>query len=772
MRWSLLFTPVIALSLLACEDGPEQLFTPNTGDPSAQNGYSPGTPWVQTGTTSYDDNAGGSDSAGRAVFCDETEVNELIQEMVVKPIIPDESIGGIPLRGPDGKPYVADTLLGRPEDGKFCNPTGVYSDAFTWGPTDEVIVWINTETRLVEGLMAYQQYLGAMQGSFTDAGGNQVPVVVQPRERIKIAGRELDQYTSRADQATKPNAWLNFANVNMVYRMVRETFFDAPPFPADFDCITEQLCEVIYTTNNESTPQDTFILLQDSGLQVRLSPDGYAYFVYLTPVLGAPFEREGQMSFGQTGSSTMSFSYLSTMASCSLTLDEELTFAEFRSRCISPNDTRTLSRIPYDVAEARDSVDASFEGVTLSFLRQTSTSSVFRDGEAPKDDDVLYGIAFTRVLNAPVEEFRAITLGNLYKQKLQQRLFDSIIHPGPISREAHPFAVFNVRVPFLSNNPSRITALMTPGGQNWIGEVIRQVEALYYALPAEEQAMLDPQVLDPVYLTEPFVEAVLQEFTHGESNRASTVTFLRTTDDRRWSIGDAHFIRGGVPYRVQVQYSLDYGGISAVFLERGQSEIDRVFADLNNSLANHGPYYTLLQSRVTTGNPYSLGGDAITINGFNRQLDTLRVTLKTPGGAAPSIELTVPGLPIQDLNGYLRQIRGERFEFVPADEVHLYGKETSMAFWVEADGTIGRISQGLFKGVVELCPGLLIRFGDDVPQAIETWAASGPANRYRDCEIAFNYTANGNVLDSVASIANRVSVTVLDKNAVSAAIWR
>ena len=55
--------------------------------------------------------------------------------MVSAPVIPDVSVGGIPLLDANGEPYVVDSLLGRPEDGKFCDPTYAYADAFIWGPT-------------------------------------------------------------------------------------------------------------------------------------------------------------------------------------------------------------------------------------------------------------------------------------------------------------------------------------------------------------------------------------------------------------------------------------------------------------------------------------------------------------------------------------------------------------------------------------------------------------------------------------------------------------
>ena len=68
-------------------------------------------------------------------------------------------------------------------------------------------------------------------------------------------------------------------------------------------------------------------------------------------------------------------------------------------------------------------------------------------------------------------------------------------------------------------------------------------------------------------------------------------------------------------------------------------------------------------------------------------------------------------------------------------------------------------------------PGLPIRYGDDVKSKLLAWERSVPVNSYRDCEIVFNYSPNGNVLDSVASIANRRSFIVVDGRAVTASVW-
>lgn len=758
-----------ALLAAACEDGPDKVFVPFKGDPEAQNGYSSNSgPWVQDGDKGFTETGG--DSIGRAKFCDESQTTELIQWMVTQPIIPDVSVGGVPMWGADGGPLLADDLVGLPDDGKFCDPTGLYLDAFTWGPTDEVIVFFDPETRLVDGVIAYQQYLGTMEGSYTNEAGETVDIVVQPRERLNIGGVELDRYASRVDAPNRPDSWLNNQNVTALYKMVRETFFDAEPFPDDFDCVEEQICDLIYTASNESVPQDTFILIQDSGIQIRFNPEGGVLFVYLQPVRAAPFEQSGSVAFGQAGQNQMQLAFDSERRQgCTLDLDARLSWADFQTACIASGDERSLDRVNYNVEDSRDAVQVEFNGMDLGFLRRTSESTVFRDGERPNDEDILYSLGFTRTLNAPVEEFRPQTLGNLYRDNLKARLRASIVASGQtVTATTHPFYDYTIDVPFTSDEPQRIGELLTPAGDSWIPQVLARIEADYLALSKEEQDMLDERVLDTVYLIEPFTDAVLFAFSHGMSEHADAFKAFRTTDDRRWSIGYAHFKQGSVPYRLNVQYSLNFGAITAVFVERGTSEIDDV---LNEAAAGIDRDFTYFEAYMAKrDSAYSLGGTGIGVAEFDRQLGTLGVFLQR--GFGRPLGLNVTGAPIEDNAGYFRQIRGERSEFIPAHEVGLYGKETVMLAYVREDGTIGRINVGTFKGQVELCDGLPISYGDDVRQKIIEWEATVTPNDYRDCEIVFNYSPNRNILDSITSIANRTSFVVVDGRAVTVSMWQ
>ena len=131
MKHILILSVSVALFCIGCEDGPEHVLTPVQQGDDVE--HSSGTTWTPEGDKPYESRSGG-DSVGRALFCDEDVAEAQIQEMVVAPIIPDDSVGGIKLLDEEGKPYIADILIGSPDEGKLCDPTGTYADAFVWGP--------------------------------------------------------------------------------------------------------------------------------------------------------------------------------------------------------------------------------------------------------------------------------------------------------------------------------------------------------------------------------------------------------------------------------------------------------------------------------------------------------------------------------------------------------------------------------------------------------------------------------------------------------------
>jgi hypothetical protein len=781
------------LLVAGCEDGPEQIFEPNEGNPGEQNGYQPKAPFVFDGTAGYDFEQA-DDSAGRARFCDEAENTTAVQQMVTRPIIPDVSLGGLPLWNASNTVVHADDLLGRPEDGKFCDPSGVYSNAFTWGPTFEIIVFFNEETRLVELLAATQQYLGTMPMSYTKADATQSAFTVRMKERLTLDGTELTQYASPSNQASRPNSWLNHAQINKMYRALRETYFNADPFDPSFDCVDSQICDIIYTGQDESIPQETLVVFQDSGLNFYFSPDGYLIELYIEPVRIAPFESAGQIVM-TSGANVAPTYTTAAVGSCDLDLGvTPLTFAQFKDRCVDLD--RTLDRASYNVWTMRDAVDIEFNGMTFSFLHPIAGGDLLENGERPADADTLFGINYTRTLTAPVAEFVPSTLAAAYKTNLEQQLKDWVL-PGCPS--AHPFCSFSLTVPAgIKTTPQRIGVIESDEG-SFVDYAIKQVNDAFEALTPAQQAQVDPAVFVDVNLIHPFVKAVTSAFTAGKSDAVGSALRMETTEDLRWSIASASFKQGGLPYRVVVQYSLNFGAVTSVSVERGYNEIDTILNDTVNTvldeLGTPAPYYEIRMSQMEPAyHGYTLGGSPIEVTGFDRVLKTLTVKLKkddgefqwddngTPGNTADdkpnndlpvTVTMKVPGTSREaDQGGYTRQINGERYEFVPADGLNLYGKETQLVVYVDADGAIGYIEQLSFKGAIELCDGLDVRFDDDVRRLVDEWSEGVTLAQYRDCDLAFNYSLNGNVLLSVASLSNKIRIDVTAGRAQDAAIWR
>lgn len=761
-----------------CEDGPEQIFEPNEGNPGEQNGYKPSTPYVHPGSAGYDSEQE-SDSAGRARFCDETENTTMIQTMVVEPIIPDVGLAGLPLWAPDNTVMPADDLVGRPEDGKFCDPTEVYSNAFTWGPTYEVIVLFDEETRLMEMLIATQQYLGTMPLTYTKPDASESSFTVRMKERFTIDGTPLTQYASPANQASRPNSWLNHGQINKMYRALRETYFNAAPIDAGFDCVAKQICDIIYTGQDESIPQETLVVFQDSGVNFYFSPDGYLIELYLEPVRIAPFESAAQIAMTSGASVAPTFT-TDAVADCDLDLGASpLTYATFKDRCVDL--PRTLDRASYDVYTMRDAVDVNFNGITLSFLHPISGGDLLQNGERPADTDTLFSINFTRSLAAPVTEFVPSALAAAYKTRLEAQLrawVDSSINCSVPT--AHPFCAFDVSIPTgIATTPQRIGAISSDEG-SFVDYVIKQVNDAYEAMSQAERDLVDPAVLVDVNLIAPFVDAVTAAFSAGKSDAAEAVTQFQTTEDLRWSIVSSSFTQGGLPYRVVVQYSLNFGAVTSVSVERGFSEMDEIINSYTTyERAELGypafPYYSLRLSKEGEG-PYALGGDGISVeeDGYDRVLKTLDVKLKKRVGSDwVDASMTVPGTSrVADQGGYTRQINGERYEFVSADCVNLYGKESYVIACVDADAALGYVEQLSFKETLNLCRGLPVAYGDDVRRLVDEWSNTVTLAEYRDCDLAFNYSANGNVLLSVASLSNKIRIDVTAERAVDAAIWR
>ena len=785
-----------------CEDGPRQVFSPLAADEVAPQ--SNGEPWTQEGRKPYESESTGGDAVGRARFCDEQQAEEQIQVMALAPIIPDVSVGTIPLLGPDGQPYLVDDLLGVPEDGKYCDPSQEYADAFVWGPTLEVIALFDTETRIVESVIAYQSYLGAMTGTVT-VDGEAVPILIQPREHISIGDTELTEYASSAERNGNANSFLNEANVTKMYGMVRETFFDDSPLPADYNCVEAKRCRIVYTApNQETTPQDAFIIFEDSGIQVRMTPDGFVTLVFAEPVRVAPFEISTEIDLGDDTFSPKLTS--ASKAGCVIDLDAEMTWGEFKETCVTSE--AALNRVSYNVHSQRDAVTAEFNGINLEFKRRTSETGVLRDGEAPAADDVLYEMTWTLSMSAPISNYIPGLLARGYRSRLQRRLRDSI-HPD--APEDHPLRQYSIGIPrtLLDQNdpyPLDVIAVDPANGDssNWVRGVVTEIIAIYQNLTPAERSMVDSRISQPIFLVEPFVEAALDQLSNGATAADDAFVALRSTDDQNWSIGYGHFVEDGVAYRMVVQYSNSYGAVTAVTVSRGYSEIDEIYAGINasvrtRSMAEDYPYYQLDLSRGDVSiNPYALGGDGLIVTDFDRQLDTVSVNLKTItlSGAVGRKSLIVPGSSIDDRAGYTRQIAGERFEFIPASNVRLLGKETTMDFWVEADGTIGSVAEYLFKGRVKLCEGptifppadpeapegtpapdpidqtLFMEYGDDIPEKLELWRSEVGDDIYRDCQILFNYSDDGHVLDAVLSLKTKTSFVTIADRAVTARIWK
>lgn len=728
--------------------------------------------------------------------------------MVSAPIIPDQAAGLFPLWGSDGAPVNVDALLGKPTAGKddlFCDPSYVVDGIYGFGSSLEVVVFFNEETRLVEQILLRPGYKGRLEGP-VQRGRETLAIQIQPRFKVKLGTSELTEYAYDKNQAEKPNSWLNHDNITAIYWMIQQTFFNPEetkqPLPAGFNCVEDQLCDIIFTAGADpSIPQVTAVRFLDSGITLQFAPDGIVTEILMEPVRIAPFERAGVFSFLDATQTRMAPRFVSSFVpDCAIELAQGQTWAQFQRRCVTGNadeQKRILNRINYSVATQRDAVSAGFNGADLSFMRPTSQRPVFQDGDRPEGADSLLGVTLTRSMSAKVSEFVARDLAQAYVRRLANLVNTDLVARGAPGN--HPLWNLETRIgsniQYLSDRPQRIGELFyrLPSGEqvSWLPEVIETVRGVFARLSPEQRRVVSPNVGDPVYLIEPFVRTVMKHFTLGATDRPDAVVSMRSTNNQRWSIGLSDFVVDGVPFRLVVQYSLNYGAVTAVTIERGRSEVDSLFDRLNALVwvnpAERPLLYNLsaIDVRMQTNaarNPFRLGGRGIQVGAPNRELGMVRVRLAATldGSAQPTaLQLWVPGTRIEDREGFLRQVAGERFEFVAAHEVMLYGKETQQVFHVSERGAIVRIELLNYSGAPRLCEGvatdgsadLRIGYGDDIRAKAEAWRARVGERAYRDCNLVFNYSEDGRVLSSVASLQYRIAFGTQAGRSTSVARW-
>jgi hypothetical protein len=260
---------------------------------------------------------------------------------------------------------------------------------------------------------------------------------------------------------------------------------------------------------------------------------------------------------------------------------------------------------------------------------------------------------------------------------------------------------------------------------------------------------------------------------------------VQLDDGRKVASGRALFQYDGKPYRINLKYTTVFDALTAVVIGSGENAVDGLFDQIIDRItavtasdqAPRQPYYTAEMLRLPPQrSPLALGSDAIRVDAdqADRRLGMLPVTISGLGaGGAASRTLQLPGVPARDRAGYSRLLRPGAYEFVRAHLVSLPGLRTGVTVYVrEADDKIGFVTLSAFEGTVELCPGLHVRRGDDLRAAVDAWAGVHSAAEYQSCQLVFGYSENGNVLDSVASVYNRISVSAEGGQASSVSIWQ
>jgi hypothetical protein len=65
-----------------------------------------------------------------------------------------------------------------------------------------------------------------------------------------------------------------------------------------------------------------------------------------------------------------------------------------------------------------------------------------------------------------------------------------------------------------------------------------------------------------------------------------------------------------------------------------------------------------------------------------------------------------------------------------------------------------------------------LSYGDEIMPKIQEWQESVSTSQFLNCELVYNYSENGNILDSVVSLANKTGIRVVGNRVKAADVWR
>jgi hypothetical protein len=369
-----------AMSLVACEDGPTQVYQPSPAGAGAKwnDGHGPGTADGTSQPFQVDDSG-----TNKQELCTGDQKAQTWAAMMQKPIIPPTTAAGLDLSG--GPSWTGLTIETAEKLNCQSDSDGdLFGDGNqdnSWGDNGEVSVEYLVSTRKIDQITLWPGYLGAMDFKSRDGRQSYHLTIGNP---IQKNGEKFPLDWTATD-ATFP------AEVDELYLAMMATY--APSLPSKAGCLVTGSCitgsfgDAAYLyipvlgwglwVDNIHDP-----IAKDIATRIDLSPAKVLPFAYANPEM--KLDAEGPVAAaGLLGHGTRP---------CLLKMGQS--YADFLGTCVQVDgdparDQVELNKLIGGITHSTERFEFDVQGIDLNFSdRRLGATDIIRDADRPAATDV------------------------------------------------------------------------------------------------------------------------------------------------------------------------------------------------------------------------------------------------------------------------------------------------------------------------------------------------------------------------------------------------
>lgn len=814
---------VLGLLMVSACDKPDEVYKklPADFDPDKSNGFESVGHEVE-GAQSWDvpEQANGTDAGlpDTIEVCPDEVVAQKIAEMAKKEIIPMKGAGGLDMTGTDWSGLTIDNAQSRD---MLCQATYVGDGYAYWGPQAELVVFFDTQTRLIDSMMIRPGYQGLLS-----AGDFQISMLEAP---ILKNGAPLNAQDGSVGDPRHPD------NMRALDRALIKQFRPQLAAQADsLDCVKAGTCYVLDFVSVRA------LVFMSVGLYISIEPYEFK-IARLEMTLKRPFSVAAGESLVDGTNLTVKGTTAAGIPDCSITYGTK--WSDIQANCLPQTDPVQMAEI--QSAWGNEYIYFNVGGATFFFKRPSLGQDEILDTipSLAADDEVSvvsvnagYEGNFVMPYSPILKNFIGLLnyeimlnlyrggvmapaeLGNLPASYTRLRAPDNPNLPAHVKdqypdalRPGGVYGVFCDEEVVVEDadpdagpdaGPGEETIVMTcdvsseSGTEKTAllnkvrGEVVGSVSDFFSVYdPSRLNAAMDvmKQKLPISVYVRLFLTAMGQYLNNNVPLEDTQLLLKPRVSRPEYIDGMMHLVKEDDRYTVSLLYGSNEDRIHYMSFQKGVSRGETVLmadADLPKYEGDVPPKVLSLWHLMNSPR-LGLEQDSIDKSADNERIkvtsekpDIRRAMLSFKFSEELTLEALASYLPMSSISGYWVPVTGPQDRFIPSRTFSLGGGVFGATFYmtptVDKDGRefyqTTAMASSSFMGQVPICYGVgWVGLGDYADQLIDSLRASPYYASY--CDLSVRYTENREFMTDIIDHGMSMRFSIADNQITSVFAW-